>query len=58
MGDNIGTLFFKDKQVRLLLMLNEKNKEWYISDLAKQANVTYTHQQVHKQMRGLWHSGC
>ncbi len=43
MGDNIGTLFFKDKQVRLLLMLNDKNKEWYISDLAKQANVTYIH---------------
>ncbi len=44
MSDSIGTLLFKDKQLRLLLTLSNGNgKEWYITDLAKAANVTYIH---------------
>lgn len=43
MPDSIGTLLFKDKQARLLLTLFNTSKEWYISDLAKTANVTYIH---------------
>lgn len=43
MQDSLGTLFFKDKQVRLLALLTTPNKEWHISDLAKEANVTYVH---------------
>jgi DNA-binding MarR family transcriptional regulator len=36
-------LLFKDKQARLLLMLSDSGREWYIADLAKAANVTYIH---------------
>ncbi|MDE1824007.1 MAG: winged helix-turn-helix transcriptional regulator [Candidatus Micrarchaeota archaeon] len=43
MPDSIGTLFFKDKQVKLLLTLNDTPREWHIADLAKEANVTYIH---------------
>ncbi len=43
MVDSIGTLLFKDKQMRLLMLLTTQNKEWHISDLAKEANVTYIH---------------
>ncbi len=43
MQDSLGTLFFKDKQVRLLSLLTTTNREWHISDLAKEANVTYVH---------------
>lgn len=43
MADSIGTLLFKDKQVRLLSILTTTNKEWHISDLAKEAGVTYIH---------------
>lgn len=43
MSDSIGTLFFKDKQVRLILALSNAAKEWHLSDLSKEANVTYIH---------------
>ncbi|MDE1822821.1 MAG: winged helix DNA-binding protein [Candidatus Micrarchaeota archaeon] len=43
MADSIGTLFFKDKQVRLLLTLSNASREWHIADLAKEAKVTYIH---------------
>lgn len=43
MGDSIGTLLFKDKQVRILSMLTIPNREWHIADLAREANVTYVH---------------
>ncbi len=44
MSDSIGTLFFKEKQLRLLLTLsNGGTREWYITDLAKAADVTYIH---------------
>ncbi len=41
--DSIGTLLFKDKQVRILSLLTTQNREWHISDLAREANVTYLH---------------
>ncbi len=43
MADAIGMLFFKDKQLRLLLALANGTKEWYLGDLAKAADVTYVH---------------
>jgi DNA-binding MarR family transcriptional regulator len=43
MADQIGMLFFKEKQAKLLLALASSPKEWYISDLAKTTNVTYIH---------------
>ncbi len=43
MGDSIGMLLFKEKQLRLLSLLTRPNKEWHLSDLAKEANVTYVH---------------
>lgn len=43
MADSIGTLFFKDKQVKLLIVLNNQTREWHISDLSKEAGVTYLH---------------
>lgn len=43
MQDSIGTLLFKDKQVRLLSVLTNQTREWHITDLAKEANVTYVH---------------
>lgn len=43
MQDSLGTLFFKDKQVRLLTLLTTPNREWHIADLSKEANVTYVH---------------
>ncbi len=43
MADAIGTLLFKDKQLRLLLTLSNASREWYLSDLAKAADVTYIH---------------
>lgn len=38
-----GMLIFKDKQAKLILMLAEEGKEWYLSNLAKSAEVTYIH---------------
>ncbi|MDE1860485.1 MAG: MarR family transcriptional regulator [Candidatus Micrarchaeota archaeon] len=43
MADSIGTLFFKDKQLRLILALTNSAKEWHLSDLSKETNVTYIH---------------
>ncbi len=43
MGDPLGMLLFKEKQVRLLLKLLETGKEWHISDLAKATDITYVH---------------
>ena len=42
MKDSLGTLFFKEKQVRLLTALMAE-REWHIADLAKETNVTYIH---------------
>lgn len=38
-----GMLLFRDKQAKLLLMLADGSKEWYLSTLAKSAEVTYIH---------------
>ncbi len=43
MDDTVGTLFLRDKQVRLITALADSSKEWHIADLAKVANVTYVH---------------
>lgn len=43
MKDTLGPLFFKEKQTRLLLALNNNDKEWHLSDLAKATDVTYIH---------------
>ncbi len=36
-------LLFRDKQTRLILILAEAKKEWYLSNLAREAGVTYIH---------------
>ena len=41
--DSVGTLLFKEKQVRLLMALFNDGREWHISDLAKASDVTYIH---------------
>lgn len=38
-----GMLIFKDKQARLILMLADASKEWYLSNLSKETKVTYVH---------------
>ncbi|MDE1856282.1 MAG: winged helix DNA-binding protein [Candidatus Micrarchaeota archaeon] len=38
-----GTLLFKDKQVKILTALANKDQEWYLSSLAKAADATYVH---------------
>lgn len=43
MDDTVGTLLFKDKQVKLILTLANSGREWHIADLAKEAKVTYVH---------------
>jgi DNA-binding MarR family transcriptional regulator len=43
MSDSIGMLLFKEKQLRLLLALSKPDREWHITDLAKEAQVTYVH---------------
>lgn len=43
MPDSIGTLLFKTKQVKILSILTTPNKEWHLTDLAKEAGVTYIH---------------
>ena len=37
------TLFVKEKQVKILLLLKDQSQEWYISNLAKAAGTTYVH---------------
>ncbi len=36
-------LFFKEKQIRILALLMDAQKEWHLSDLARDAGVTYVH---------------
>lgn len=43
MGDSIGTLLLKDKQVKILSALRNRSREWHLTDLAKETNVTYVH---------------
>lgn len=43
MGDGIGMLLLKEKQVRILSALMDRNREWHITDLAKETAVTYVH---------------
>ncbi|MGB9732922.1 MAG: hypothetical protein ACP5P2_02150 [Candidatus Micrarchaeia archaeon] len=40
---SFGKLFLKDKQVRAFLTIAESQQEWNISNLAKEANITYVH---------------
>lgn len=40
---NDGMLIFRDKQAKLILMLADGSREWYLSSLAKSAAVTYIH---------------
>ena len=40
MMDNI---LFKDKQLRMLLTLNDSSQSWYLSTLAKHSNSTNVH---------------
>ena len=42
-GDSIGTLLLKDKQVKILSALSNRGREWHLTDLAKETNVTYVH---------------
>lgn len=43
MGDNLGTLLLKDKQVRILSALMNRDREWHLTDLARETGVTYVH---------------
>ncbi len=43
MDEHESMLLFKDKQAKLILALADGTKEWYLSNLAKSANVTYIH---------------
>ncbi len=43
MVDSIGTLLLKDKQVRMLSALTDHEREWHITDLARESGVTYVH---------------
>lgn len=36
-------LVFRSKQLRILLLLRDKTKDWYISTLAKASGTTYVH---------------
>lgn len=40
MMDNI---LFKDKQLRMLLILKDSSQNWYLSKLAQRASATYVH---------------
>ena len=43
MEEKEGMLLFKDKQAKLILNLTNDGKEWYLSNLAKDSEVTYIH---------------
>ena len=43
MGDGIGMLLLKEKQVRILSALMDREREWRITDLARETSVTYVH---------------
>ncbi len=36
-------IFLKEKNVLMMVALREKNRRWYVSLLAKEADVTYPH---------------
>jgi predicted transcriptional regulator len=36
-------IVFRDKQLKILLLLRDKSKDWYISTLAKSSGTTYVH---------------
>jgi predicted transcriptional regulator len=36
-------IIFRDKQLRILLLLRDKSRDWYISTLAKSSGTTYVH---------------
>ena len=36
-------IFMRRKNVEMLIALRDKNKKWYLSLLAKEADVTYPH---------------
>lgn len=38
-----GTIFFKDKHIRIILALRDTSQSWYISSLAKASDTTYVH---------------
>ncbi len=38
-----GNLIFKEKQARMLVLLLDNSKDWYISTLAKESQSTYVH---------------
>ncbi len=42
-NSSFGTILFKDKQIRIILALADKNKEWHLADLAAAAQATYVH---------------
>ncbi len=43
MDENRGMLLLRDKQARILLALVDESREWYLTELAKTADVTYIH---------------
>lgn len=43
MASNLGTLLFKEKQIKILLALLDKGVEWNTTGLAKAAGATYVH---------------
>ena len=43
MGDGIGMLLLKEKQVRVLSALMDRSREWHLTDLARETAVTYVH---------------
>lgn len=42
-NNSSGTILFKDKQIRIILALADKSKEWHLVDLAAAAQATYVH---------------
>ena len=42
MSDSLGMLFFKEKQIKMITALS-REREWHITELAKEAEVTYVH---------------
>ncbi|MGI0141579.1 MAG: hypothetical protein ACREBF_02940 [Candidatus Micrarchaeales archaeon] len=38
-----GALLFKEKQIRILLALSNKEQEWNLTTISRAANATYVH---------------
>ena len=51
----IVDIFLKRKNVVMLIKLRDKNRKWYVSSLAKEADVTYPH--AVQIVRKLEHAG-